>query len=208
MSVVVAENIVLLLIQFISSLETNVDSSRILLMDRFHSMAKTKCPFFTIDKYKKEWFPVKYHRVNVFIHPRYVDKACTKHLTNFAAVSTESLTSHRTLSQAKMAPAPSLSEVSNTMTTTKKTLIRKLAASKAKFNRQSLKPTLQAVYALYQIGYLKLGMALDSFLINTIAVWWKMTGAELHETVKNEKLIHNSKGLIRIDCINLLLKDV
>ena len=151
---------------------------------------------------------MKYHRVNVFIHPKYVDEACTKHLTNFATVSTESLTSHRTLSQAKMAPAPSLSNVSNTMTTTKKTLIRKLAASKVNFNRQSLKPILQAVYALYQIGYLKLGMALDSVLINTIAVWWKMTGAELHETVKNEKLIHDSKGLTRIDCINLLLKDV
>ncbi|KAM0153522.1 hypothetical protein ACHAQE_002853 [Botrytis cinerea] len=107
-----------------------------------------------------------------------------------------------------MALAPSLSNVSNTMTTTKKTLIRKLAASKVNFNRQSLKPILQAVYALYQIGYLKLGMALDSVLINTIAVWWKMTGAELHETVKNEKLIHDSKGLTRIDCINLLLKDV
>ncbi|TEY45422.1 hypothetical protein BOTCAL_0334g00120 [Botryotinia calthae] len=106
-----------------------------------------------------------------------------------------------------MTPTPSLSEVSNTMTTTKKTLIRKLAASKVKFNRQSLKPILQAVYALYQIEYLKLGMALDSVLINTIAVWWKMTGAELHETVKNEKLIHDSNGLTRIDCINLLLKD-
>ncbi|KAF7859519.1 uncharacterized protein EAF02_010967 [Botrytis sinoallii] len=107
-----------------------------------------------------------------------------------------------------MASASSLSKVLNTMSTTKKTLLRKLAASKVNFYRHSLKPILQAVYALYQIGYLKPGMLLDPVLINTIAGWWKMTGAELRETVQKEELIHDSDGLTRIDCINLLLKDV
>ncbi|TGO83638.1 hypothetical protein BPOR_0615g00060 [Botrytis porri] len=107
-----------------------------------------------------------------------------------------------------MTSAPSLSKVLNTMTTTKKTLLRKLAASKVNFYRHSLKPILQAVYALYQTGYLKPGMLLDPVLINTIAGWWRMTGAELRETVQNEELIHDGDGLTRIDCINLLLKDV
>ncbi|TGO39733.1 hypothetical protein BHYA_0049g00690 [Botrytis hyacinthi] len=107
-----------------------------------------------------------------------------------------------------MASASSLSKVMNTMTTTKKTLFRKLAASKVNFYRHSLKPILQVVYAFYQIGYLKPRMLLDPVLINTIAGWWKMSGAELRETVQNEELIRYSEGLIRIDCINLLLKDV
>ncbi|TGO24706.1 hypothetical protein BPAE_0096g00120 [Botrytis paeoniae] len=107
-----------------------------------------------------------------------------------------------------MASVPSLSKVLDTMTTTKKTLLRRLAASKVNFYRHSLKPVLQAIYSLYQIGYLKPGMLLDPVLINTIAVWWKMKGAELCETVQNEELIHDSDGLTRIDCINLLLKDV
>ncbi|KAF5872125.1 uncharacterized protein Bfra_009155 [Botrytis fragariae] len=107
-----------------------------------------------------------------------------------------------------MASTSSLSKVLNTMTTTKKTLLRKLAASKVNFYRHSLKPVLQAVYALYQIGYLKPGMLLDPVLINTIAGWWKMTGAELRETVQNENLYHDSDGLTRIECIHLLLKDV
>lgn len=94
------------------------------------------------------------------------------------------------------------------MTITKKTLLRKLAASKVNFYRHSLKPILQAVYALYQIKYLKPGMLLDPVLINTIARWWKMSGAELRETLQNEGLIRDSDGLTRIDCISLLLKDV
>ncbi|TGO56536.1 hypothetical protein BCON_0076g00140 [Botryotinia convoluta] len=107
-----------------------------------------------------------------------------------------------------MASASSLRKVLNTMTTTKKTLLRKLVASKVNFYRHSLKPILQAVYALYQIGYLKPGMLLDPVLINTIAVWWKMTAAKLRETVQSEELIHDSDGLTRIECIKLLLKDV
>ncbi|KAF7943930.1 uncharacterized protein EAE97_006000 [Botrytis byssoidea] len=107
-----------------------------------------------------------------------------------------------------MASASSISKAINTMTTTKKTLLHKLAASKVNFYRHSLKPILQAVYALYQIGYLKPGMLLDPVLVNTIAGWYKMSAAELRETVRNEELIRDSEGLTRMDCINLLLQDV
>ncbi|TGO62142.1 hypothetical protein BOTNAR_0118g00190 [Botryotinia narcissicola] len=107
-----------------------------------------------------------------------------------------------------MASASSHRKAINTMTITKKTLLRKLAASKVNFYRHSLKPILQAVYALYQIGYLKPGMLLDPVLVNIIAGWWKMSAAELRETVRNEELIRDSEGLTRMDCINLLLQDV
>ncbi|KAI9648165.1 GID complex subunit containing RING finger motif [Ciborinia camelliae] len=107
----------------------------------------------------------------------------------------------------KMAPAPLFIEASDTMLMKKADIVDRLVEAKIKFEGSSVKPILQATYALYQIGYLKPETNPPQTLIDTIAEWWSMTAAALKKDVKEKKLDGSGSLLTKNQCLNLLLRD-
>ncbi|KAB8304105.1 hypothetical protein EYC80_003526 [Monilinia laxa] len=106
-----------------------------------------------------------------------------------------------------MSTAPRIGDLSNTLSITKPQLIQRLEIANLKFNTHSVKPQLQAIYGLYEIGYMKAGKYPPSKLVEMVAVWWSSTSKELKSLVDAKKLDTGHYVLTKIRCLYLLLRD-